>query len=38
MGATSSNPFREGGELMSEFHITGKMPEQFLTFLTHKRS
>lgn len=38
MGASSNNPFREGGELMSDFTVTSKNPEAFLTYLTHKRT
>lgn len=38
MGTTSSNPFREGGELMSDFIVTNKNSEAFLTFLAHNRN
>lgn len=38
MGGTNSNPFREGGELLSEYTITHKTPDHFLTYLTHKRT
>lgn len=38
MGQSNSNPFREGGELMSEYSIEGRQLEQSLTFLSHKKT
>lgn len=36
MGTSNSNPFREGGQLLSEYSVTQKDTEHFLTYLTHK--
>jgi hypothetical protein len=38
MGQNQTNPFREGGELMTDFQIQERIPELFLTFLKHKSS
>lgn len=38
MGQSNTNPFREGGDLMSEYTIDGKLPELSITFLTHKKT
>jgi len=38
MGQNSTNPFREGGQLMSEYTIDCKSPELFLTYLTHDKT
>lgn len=38
MGQSNNNPFKEGGDLMAEYHIDHKMPEQSITLLTHKKT
>ena len=37
MGASSNNPFKSG-QLLSEYTVTGKNAEMFITYLTHKRT
>jgi len=38
MGQNQSNPFKEGGELMSEYRIDSRDLEYNQTYLTHLRT
>ena len=38
MGGSHGNPFRQGGELLSQYIITGKNQELFITYLTQKKN
>ncbi len=38
MGQSNNNPFTERGELMADYNIVLKIPEQSITLLTHQKT
>lgn len=38
MGPHNSNPFKAGGELLSDYTVTGKNQDLFITYLLHKKT
>jgi len=38
MGQTSNNPFKEGGQFISDYTVQGKNIDLCLTYLIHKKT